>query len=134
MSDAIWKKLEIYIFGIVVLAFDGAYFDLFTLLIPYLAIEYLKFSGITSVLRVMVILTIHSALCFHSISFLHLLIFAVYIIFVIVREYFLRPFFPFLLYNVTVSVLLIVEGSFWIMSLILMTLSLLIWRIKLEKA
>lgn len=134
MNNILWRKFGIYIFGILVLAFDGAYFDLFSLLIPYLTVEYLKFSGITSILRVMSVLIIHSALCFRSINFLHLVIFAIYIVFIVTREYFLKPFFPFLLYNVVVSFLLIVEGSFWVMSLSLMILSLLIWRIKFEEA
>lgn len=134
MNNILWRKFGIYIFGILVLAFDGAYFDLFSLLIPYLTVEYLKFSGIISILRVMSVLIIHSALCFRSINFLHLVIFAIYIVFIVTREYFLKPFFPFLLYNVVVSFLLIVEGSFWVMSLSLMILSLLIWRIKFEEA
>lgn len=134
MNNILWRKFGIYIFGILVLAFDGAYFDLFSLLIPYLTVEYLKFSGIISILRVMSVLIIHSALCFRSINFLHLVIFAIYIVFIVTREYFLKPFFPFLLYNVVVSFLLIVEGSFWVMALSLMILSLLIWRIKFEEA
>lgn len=134
MNNILWRKFGIYIFGILVLAFDGAYFDLFSLLIPYLAVEYLKFSGIISILRVMSVLIIHSALCFRSINFLHLMIFAVYVVFIVTREYFLKPFLPFLLYNIVVSFLLIVEGSFWVMSLSFMILSLLIWRIKFEEA
>ncbi len=134
MNNTLWRKIGIYIFGIVVLSIDGAYFDLFSLLIPYLAVEYLKFSGTLSILRVMSVLIIHSALCFGSISFVHLLIFAAYVVFVVTREYFIKPFFPFLLYNITVSALLIVEGSFWVMSVIMMILSLLTWRIKIEEA
>lgn len=134
MNNTLWRKIGIYIFGIVVLSIDGAYFDLFSLLIPYLAVEYLKFSGTVSLLRVMSVLIIHSALCFGSISFVHLLIFAAYVVFVVTREYFLKPFFPFLLYNITISALLIVEGSFWVMSVIVMILSLLTWRIKVEEA
>lgn len=134
MNNTLWRKIGIYIFGIVVLSIDGAYFDLFSLLLPYLAVEYLKFSGTVSILRVMSVLIIHSSLCFGSISFVHLLIFAAYIVFVVTREYFLKPFFPFLLYNITVSALLIVEGSFWVMSMIVMILSLLTWRIKIEEA
>ncbi|MFN4190003.1 MAG: hypothetical protein ACK4E2_03290 [Pseudothermotoga sp.] len=134
MNNTLWRKIGIYIFGIVVLSIDGAYFDLFSLLIPYLAVEYLKFSGTVSILRVMSVLIIHSALCFGSINFVHLLIFAAYVVFVVTREYFLKPFFPFLLYNITVSALLIVEGSFWVMSVIVMILSLLTWRIKIEEA
>ncbi|MFN3283321.1 MAG: hypothetical protein ACK40Q_03720 [Pseudothermotoga sp.] len=134
MNNTLWRKIGIYIFSIVVIAIDGAYFDLFSLLIPYLAVEYLKFSGTVSILRVMSVLIIHSALCFGSIRFVHLLIFAAYVVFVVTREYFLKPFFPFLLYNITVSTLLIVEGSFWVISVIVMILSLLTWRIKIEEA
>jgi len=134
VNNTFWKRFGIYIFGALVLSVDGAYFDLFTLLLPYLAVEYLKFSGITSVLRVMIVLTIHSALCFKALNFLHIVIFAAYVLFIMVREYFLKPFFPFLLFNITIALLLVLEGSFWIMALVLMTLSLLIWRIDFEKA
>lgn len=134
MNNTLWRKVSIYIFAIVVLSFDGAYFDLFSLLIPYLAVEYLKFSGLVSILRVMSVLMIHSALCFRSITLMHMLIFAVYVAFIVTRQYFLKPFFPFLLYNIAISLLLIVKGSFWVTSIILMILSFLAWRIKVEKA
>ncbi len=134
MNGIYWRKLGIYVFGVLVLAVDSAYFDLFTLLIPYLAVEYLIFSSIVSIVRVMVILTIHSALCFQSQNFFHLMIFATYVFFITTREYFLKPFIPFLLYNIAVTVLLFFEGSSLIMTIILSILSMSIWRINLEKA
>jgi len=133
MNTNFLRRFGIYIFGVVVLAFDSAYFDLFSLLTPYLAFEYLRFSGTLSIVRVMVFLIFHSALCFQNIKFLHLVIFAVYTVFIVVREYFLKPVFPFLLYMTTITVLLIAEGSYWLTSCVIALFSLFLWRSGFEK-
>lgn len=134
MSKNFAEKYLIYIVSILVLAFDGAYFDIFPLIIPYMALEYLKFTKIADSLRVLVILIIHSSLCFQRINFIYVLIFATYISFIIMREYFLKPFLPFLIYIFSIGLLTIVADSCWITSLILTTSSLFLWRSKLEKA
>ncbi|MEJ5230053.1 MAG: hypothetical protein WHT65_08635 [Pseudothermotoga sp.] len=133
MNINLLRRLGIYIFGAVVLALDSAYFDLFSLLTLYLAFEYLIFSGNLCTIRVMVFLIFHSALCFQSVRILHLIIFAVYIVFIVVRDYFLKPFFPFLLYVTAIAVLSIAEGSYWLTACVIALLSIFLWRFGFEK-
>ncbi|WP_157723354.1 hypothetical protein [Pseudothermotoga thermarum] len=121
-------KIFPYIAILGVIVFDGVYFDLFPLLILYMVFEYLRFKSSVDALRVLIVLFIHSAVCFKTITIAHLILLSTYVVFLIVRDYFLNSFVPFFSYVLCVSLIVFLKGSYLPSVLLLCALNLLLWR------
>ncbi len=128
MKREYFKKIFPYVLALLTVVLDAAYFDVFPFLIIYMAFEYLKFEDFVSAFRVLSFVVIHSALCFRTITFTHLILFSIYIFFSIVRNYFLKPFVPFLSYVLSIGLLVFFKGSYLPSILVICLMVLGLWR------
>ncbi|HBT39991.1 MAG: Uncharacterized protein XD58_0341 [Thermotoga sp. 50_1627] len=120
-------------FGTLCIVIDGAFFDLFPSIVFYLVLEYLWFESSFDPIRVMAVLMFHSIACFANLSVGHIVLFILYALSLLWREYFLKPFFPFAIYSLSLCVTFVFIGSNWIGSVLVSLLSLSLWRVKLEE-
>ncbi len=128
MRSERFEQIFPYIFGVLTVVFDGAYFDLLPLLVVYMVFEYQRFKGFGSALRVLLFLLLHSSVCFKSITFTHLVIFSIYVLFLVLRNYFLSPFVPFAVYSAAVCLIVLINGTYLPTLAVLFVISLLLWR------
>ncbi|WP_448517117.1 hypothetical protein [Pseudothermotoga sp.] len=119
--------------GTICIVVDGAFFDLFPSMIFYLILEYLWFESNLDPIRVMSVLTFHSIACFANLSVGHIVLFILYALSLLWRDYFLKPFFPFMIYSLSLCATFMFMGSNWMGSVLVSLLSLCLWRVKLEE-
>ncbi len=119
--------------GTICIVVDGAFFDLFPSMIFYLILEYLWFESNLDPIRVMSVLAFHSIACFANLSVGHIVLFILYALSLLWRDYFLKPFFPFMIYSLSLCATFMFMGSNWMGSVLVSLLSLCLWRVKLEE-
>jgi len=127
------RSLFLLGFGMLCIVVDGAFFDLFPSIVFYLVLEYLWFESRLDPIRVMSVLVLHSIACFANLSVGHIVVFILYVLSLLWREYFLKPFFPFAIYSLSVCVTFVFMKSNWIGSVLVSLLSLILWRVKIEE-
>ncbi len=119
--------------GTICIVVDGAFFDLFPSMIFYLILEYLWFESNLDPIRVMSVLAFHSIACFANLSVGHIVLFILYALSLLWRDYFLKPFIPFMIYSLSLCATFMFMGSNWMGSVLVSLLSLCLWRVKLEE-
>jgi len=129
-----WFRSSILIsIGIACFILDGAFFDLFPSIILYLALEYLWFESELSAVRMMIVLTLHSIACFGNIRIAYIVLLALYGSFLLWRDYFLKPFVPFIVYLVSLCFVWLIMGSHWIGVIVVTSIASLLWGVRIEK-
>lgn len=99
LKSRLSRNLTLLGIGTVCIVADGAFFDLFPSLIFYMTLEYLWFESVFDPLRVMIVLMFHSIACFANLHVGYIILFVLYVLSLVWREYFLKAFVPFLIYS-----------------------------------
>ncbi len=133
LKSRLSRNLTLFGIGTACIVLDGGFFDLFPSLILYMLLEYLWFESVFDPLRVMIVLMFHSIACFADLHIGYIVLFILYVLSLVWREYFLKAFVPFLIYSAALCVSFVFMKSHWIGAVIFSLLGLTLWRVRIEK-